>query len=254
MPTRAACDDRMGCTAGCGSPHCTGNRGRSKSDRFDLAQQKSNLLIVPPLLSPWISGQFLWFLRRFPSRCVGNIRGTRRDREVPPNHGACESRRHDLCHHSRAAQHQAAAELRQLAAQRFQRLARTIRNPRRPIADHWIDFNDPRVISSRLTTVTGGGSSAIPRSTRLVQQTYPGNLPLQSQGQRVLEFRARFTIALNGASFPRPSRSTGSIAGSRSAKTYRRRVVADPGVRLVEHRPELGQVSMCGGATGAASK
>ncbi len=68
--------------------------------------------------------------------------------------------------------------------------------PAAPIADHWIDFNDPRVISEPAHDRDWWRIFGDPTLDALVQQTYQGNLPLQSQGQRVLEFRAQRAIAV----------------------------------------------------------
>ncbi|HEY2840359.1 MAG TPA: TolC family protein [Pirellulales bacterium] len=62
--------------------------------------------------------------------------------------------------------------------------------PAAPIADNWIDFNDPRVISAPADDRAWWRVFRDPLLDSLVQTTYQGNLPLRSQGQRVLEYRA----------------------------------------------------------------
>ena len=70
--------------------------------------------------------------------------------------------------------------------------------PAAPIADNWIDFNDPRVISAPANDREWWKVFNDPILDSLVQTTYQGNLPLRSQGQRVLEYRAARAIAAGG--------------------------------------------------------
>jgi len=62
--------------------------------------------------------------------------------------------------------------------------------PAAPNSDHWIDFNDPRVISDPVDDRAWWKAFNDPILDSLVESTYQGNLPLASQGQRVLEYRA----------------------------------------------------------------
>ena len=71
------------------------------------------------------------------------------------------------------------------------------RRPAAPVADNWIDFNDPRVISS-----AQGVDDALwwrqlgdPTIDHLVQTAYRQNLPLREAGLRVLEARSLRGIA-----------------------------------------------------------
>lgn len=73
--------------------------------------------------------------------------------------------------------------------------------PAAPIADNWIDFNDPRVISAPANDREWWKVFNDPILDSLVQTTYQGNLPLRSQGQRVLEYRALRAITA-GNLFP----------------------------------------------------
>lgn len=75
--------------------------------------------------------------------------------------------------------------------------------PAAPIAEDWIDFNDPRVISDRY-----GVNDAIwwttfndPVLNELVQVSYQQNLPLRAAGLRVLEAQAQRAVAA-GLLFP----------------------------------------------------
>ena len=75
--------------------------------------------------------------------------------------------------------------------------------PAAPIADEWIDFNDPRVISEQLgvderTWWALFGDANI---NELVEQTYDQNLTLRVAGLRVLESQAERAIAV-GQLFP----------------------------------------------------
>jgi NodT family efflux transporter outer membrane factor (OMF) lipoprotein len=73
--------------------------------------------------------------------------------------------------------------------------------PAAPVADKWIDINDPRVISSPANDRQWWNAFRDPTLDSLVQSTYQGNLPLLAQGQRVLEYRASRAI-VSGNLFP----------------------------------------------------
>jgi NodT family efflux transporter outer membrane factor (OMF) lipoprotein len=73
--------------------------------------------------------------------------------------------------------------------------------PAAPVAENWIDFNDPRVISEPANDRDWWKVFNDPFLDSLIQSTYQGNLPLMSQGQRVLEYRAARAIA-GGNLFP----------------------------------------------------
>lgn len=62
--------------------------------------------------------------------------------------------------------------------------------PAAPIADNWIDFNNPAVISNSEDDRQWWTAFNDPALNSLVQATYESNLPLHAQGQRILEFRA----------------------------------------------------------------
>lgn len=62
--------------------------------------------------------------------------------------------------------------------------------PVAPVANEWIDFNDPRVISDPANDRDWWRVFNDPSLEFLVDSTYRGNLPLREQGQRVLEYRA----------------------------------------------------------------
>ena len=69
------------------------------------------------------------------------------------------------------------------------------------MAENWIDFNDPRVISDPANDRNWWRVFNDPTLDSLIQSTYQGNLPLHSQGQRVLEYRASRAIVA-GNLFP----------------------------------------------------
>ena len=73
--------------------------------------------------------------------------------------------------------------------------------PAAPVAENWIDFNDPRVISEPANDRAWWTVFNDPVLDSLVQSTYQGNLPLLAQGQRVLEYRAARAIVA-GNMFP----------------------------------------------------
>jgi NodT family efflux transporter outer membrane factor (OMF) lipoprotein len=73
--------------------------------------------------------------------------------------------------------------------------------PAAPVADNWIDFNDPRVISAPADDREWWKVFNDPVLDSLVQSTYQGNLPLLAQGQKVLEYRASRAI-IAGNLFP----------------------------------------------------
>lgn len=62
--------------------------------------------------------------------------------------------------------------------------------PAAPVADQWIDFNKPEVISSPTDDREWWKAFNDPTLDSLIQTTYQGNLPLHAQGQRVLEYQA----------------------------------------------------------------
>jgi NodT family efflux transporter outer membrane factor (OMF) lipoprotein len=62
--------------------------------------------------------------------------------------------------------------------------------PAAPVADSWIDFNNPAVISNSEDDRNWWTVFNDPALNSLVQATYECNLPLHAQGQRILEFRA----------------------------------------------------------------
>lgn len=62
--------------------------------------------------------------------------------------------------------------------------------PAAPVADNWIDFNNPAVISSSEDDRNWWTVFNDPALNSLVQATYECNIPLHAQGQRILEFRA----------------------------------------------------------------
>ena len=63
--------------------------------------------------------------------------------------------------------------------------------PAAPVANSWIDFNDPRVIADPANDRDWWGAFNDPSLDMLVDAAYCGNLPLREQGQRVMEYRAR---------------------------------------------------------------
>lgn len=73
--------------------------------------------------------------------------------------------------------------------------------PAAPVADSWIDFNDPKVISGPVEDCQWWTAFNDPVLSSLVQSTYQGNLPLRVQGQRVLEYRALRAMSV-GNLFP----------------------------------------------------
>jgi NodT family efflux transporter outer membrane factor (OMF) lipoprotein len=62
--------------------------------------------------------------------------------------------------------------------------------PAAPVADSWIDFNDPRVIADPANDREWWRVFNDPALDMLVDSTFRGNLPLREQGQRVMEYRA----------------------------------------------------------------
>ena len=70
--------------------------------------------------------------------------------------------------------------------------------PAAPVAENWIDFNDPRIISGPANDQEWWKVFNDPTLDSLIQTAYQGNLPLLSQGQRVLEYRAARAIAAGG--------------------------------------------------------
>jgi NodT family efflux transporter outer membrane factor (OMF) lipoprotein len=73
--------------------------------------------------------------------------------------------------------------------------------PAAPVADSWIDFNDPRVISDPANDRQWWTAFNDPAIDSLVQSAYRGNLPLRAQGQKVLEYRALRAMSV-GNLFP----------------------------------------------------
>ena len=69
--------------------------------------------------------------------------------------------------------------------------------PAAPVADQWIDFNNPKVISTSQAVDDGAWWAALndPVLNRLVQQAYEQNLSLRAAGMRVMEARAQRAIA-----------------------------------------------------------
>lgn len=77
------------------------------------------------------------------------------------------------------------------------------RKPAAPIADNWIDFNNPDVINQQHGIDDGAWWLVLndPMLNQLVFESYQSNLDLQAAGMRVLEARARRNIAA-GLLFP----------------------------------------------------
>ncbi len=73
--------------------------------------------------------------------------------------------------------------------------------PAAPVADSWIDFNDPRVISDPANDRDWWRVFNDASLDMLVDSTYRGNLTLREQGQRVLEYRALRAVRV-GERFP----------------------------------------------------
>jgi len=73
--------------------------------------------------------------------------------------------------------------------------------PAAPVAENWIDFNSPAVISSPVDDRNWWRVFGDPALDSLVQATYEGNLPLHAQGQQVLEYRALRAMSV-GNLFP----------------------------------------------------
>lgn len=69
------------------------------------------------------------------------------------------------------------------------------------VADHWVDFNRPEVISSPVDDREWWKLFNDQMLNALVQSTYDGNLTVHAQGQKVLEYRAAQAIAV-GNLFP----------------------------------------------------
>jgi NodT family efflux transporter outer membrane factor (OMF) lipoprotein len=83
------------------------------------------------------------------------------------------------------------------------------RKPAVAVADNWIDFNDPRVISGPADDRAWWHVFQDPAMDELVQSTYGGNLPLREKALRVLEFRAHRAYAV-GNLFPQQQSASGS--------------------------------------------
>lgn len=73
--------------------------------------------------------------------------------------------------------------------------------PAAPVAENWIDFNSPAVISGPVNDRDWWRVFNDPALDSLVQSTYQGNLPLHAQGQQVLEYRALRAMSV-GNLFP----------------------------------------------------
>lgn len=73
--------------------------------------------------------------------------------------------------------------------------------PAAPVAENWIDFNSPAVISNPADDREWWKAFHDPALDSLVQSTYQGNLKVHAQGQRVLEYRALRAISA-GNLFP----------------------------------------------------
>ncbi len=84
------------------------------------------------------------------------------------------------------------------------------RKPAAPVADQWIDFNDPRVISDSLGVNDEAWWEVFndPFLDDLVPLAYEENLPLRAAGMRVLEARAQRAIAA-GNLFPQSQEALG---------------------------------------------
>jgi NodT family efflux transporter outer membrane factor (OMF) lipoprotein len=82
--------------------------------------------------------------------------------------------------------------------------------PAAPIAENWIDFNGPAVISSPVDDRDWWRVFGDPALDSLVQATYQGNLPLHAQGQQVLEYRALRAMSV-GNLFPQQQSMDGFI-------------------------------------------
>jgi len=82
--------------------------------------------------------------------------------------------------------------------------------PAAPVADDWIDFNDPRVISDRqgVDNATWWNTFNDPVLNQLVQSSYQQNLPLRAAGLRVLEAQSQRAVAA-GLLFPQLQQAFG---------------------------------------------
>jgi len=84
--------------------------------------------------------------------------------------------------------------------------------PAAPIANEWIDFNDPRVISDThgVNDVAWWTALNDPHVDQLVQSAYLQNLTLQEAGLRVMEFQAHRAFAV-GNLFPQSQTGFGQF-------------------------------------------
>jgi NodT family efflux transporter outer membrane factor (OMF) lipoprotein len=73
--------------------------------------------------------------------------------------------------------------------------------PTAPVAESWIDFNDPRVLADPAQDRGWWQIFGDPVLDSLVDSTYRGNLNVREQGQRVMEYRALRAVRV-GEFFP----------------------------------------------------
>ena len=85
--------------------------------------------------------------------------------------------------------------------------------PAVPVADEWIDFNDPRVISQEQCVDESAWWRSLndPVLDRLVFQTHEQNLSLRTAGMRVMEARAQRAVAA-GLLLPQLQEAQGSYS------------------------------------------
>lgn len=88
--------------------------------------------------------------------------------------------------------------------------------PVEPVASQWIDYTDPRVISSPADLSAWWTTFNDPVLNELVQTAHLQNLTLREAGARIMEFRARRRFAA-GTLFPQVQEAVGSFMSSRSS-------------------------------------
>lgn len=88
--------------------------------------------------------------------------------------------------------------------------------PVEPVASQWIDYSDPRVISSPTDVSAWWTNFNDPVLSDLVQTAHFQNLTLREAGSRIMEYRARLRFA-EGTMFPQLQEAAGSFMSTRKS-------------------------------------
>ena len=88
--------------------------------------------------------------------------------------------------------------------------------PVEPVASQWIDYTDPRVISSPADLSAWWTTFNDPVLNDLVQTANFQNLTLREAGARIMEYRARLRFA-QGTMFPQVQEAAGSFLNNRKS-------------------------------------